>query len=192
MFDYTEAKQQQLIPYGTVVILQITVRPGGVGEDGLLKRSQDGLCEMLDLEFEVVEGEFVRRKFWENFVVEGTTDGHAKAGDITRSKLRAILESARGIKPDDISPEARAARTAKLADFDRMRFLAKIGIEKGKDKGNGYGAYPDRNILLTAVTPDRKDWRAVEQVARPPQASSATGHAAAAYPMPLGKPAWAS
>jgi hypothetical protein len=117
---------------------------------------------------------------------------HTKAIEITRNKLRAILESARGIKPNDVSPEARAALRAKDADFDGMRFIAKIGIEKGKDKGNGDGAYPDRNFLLTVVTPGRKDWHAVEQVARPPKASGATGHATAATPMPLGKPAWAS
>jgi hypothetical protein len=193
VFDYSEAQPQReidLIPHGTVTILQLTVRPGGAGEDGMLKRSQDGLCEMFDLEFEVVGGEFVRRKFWERFVVVGTTDGQKKASDITRTKLRAILQSARGIKRDDVSPEARAALRAKDADFNGMRFIAKIGIEKGKDKENGSGNYPDRNFLLIVVTPDHKGWHAVEQVARPPQAP--TGHATAATPMPLGKPAWAT
>jgi hypothetical protein len=195
MFDYSEAQSQReidLIPHGTIATLQLTVRSGGAGEDGMLKRSQDGLCEMLDLEFVVVEGEYVRRKFWERFVLVGTTDGHARAIEISRGKLRAILESARGIKPDDVSPEARAARTVKLADFDAMRFIGKIGIEKGKDKGNSAGNYPDRNILLTAVTPDRKDWHAVEQTAHPPQAANATGHATSAASIPMVKPAWAS
>jgi hypothetical protein len=101
---------------------------------------------MLDCEFTIVDGPFVKRKLWERFVLAGTTDGHAKAAEISRGKLRAILESARGIKPDDVSPQARAARTVKLAEFDGMRFIGKIGIEKGKDKGNGAGSYPDLEI----------------------------------------------
>src|SRR5262245_50655059 len=116
MFDFNEAPLQReidLIPHNTIATLQMTVRPGGAGEDGMLKRSQDGGCEMLDVELTVVDGQFARRKLWERFVLAGTTDGHAKAAEISRGKLRAILESARGIKPDDVSPQARAARTVK-------------------------------------------------------------------------------
>ena len=170
MFDYSEAHQQReidLIPRNTIATLQMTVRPGGAGEDGMLKRSQDGGCEMLEAEFTVVDGEFSRRKLWERLVLAGTTDGHAKAAEISRGKLRAILESARGVKPDDASEQARAARKANLADFNGMRFIARIGIEKGKPRANDDGEYPDRNVLLTVVTPDRKDWHAIEQVVQP-------------------------
>lgn len=194
MFDYNEAPQQReidLIPHNTTATLQLTIRPGGAGEDGLLRRSQDGLCEMLDCEFTIVDGPFVKRKLWERFVLAGTTDGHAKAVEISRGKLRAILELAHGIKPDDVSPQARAARTVKLAEFDGMRFIGKIGIEKGKDKGNGAGSYPDRNVLLAVITPGRKDWRAVEQEPRPPR-SPISGGAAAAAPAAINKPEWAS
>jgi hypothetical protein len=193
MYDYTEAQPQreiELIPAGQVATLQLTIRPSGAGEEGLLKRSQDGGCEMLDIEFIVVDGQFAKRKLWERFVLAGTSDGLAKAAEISRGKLRAILESARGIKPDDVSPQARDARTMKLADFDGMRFIGKIGIEKGKDKGNGAGNYPDRNVLLAAITPDRKDWHVVEQ-APPPKSSNAPSSAAPA-PAAISKPAWAS
>jgi hypothetical protein len=194
MYDYTDAQPQreiELIPAGTVATLQLTIRPGNAGEDCLLRRSQDGLCEMLDCEFIVVDGQFAKRKLWERWVLVGTTDGHAKAVEIGKSKLRAILESARGLKPDDMSPQARAARTVKLADFDGMRFIGKIGIEKGKDKGNGTGSYNDRNILLTVITPDRKDWHSVEQVPQPPR-SPAGASATATPPAAIAKPAWAS
>jgi hypothetical protein len=193
MFDYSKAPQQReidLIPHNTTATLQITIRPGGAGEDGLLRRSQDGLCEMLDCEFTIVDGPFAKRKLWERFVLAGTTDGHAKATEISRGKLRALLESARGIRPDDVSPQARAARTVKLAEFDGMRFIGKIGIEKAKDKGNGAGTYPDRNTLVAAITPDRKDWHAVEQ-ATPPTKSSNTANNAAPAPAAISKPAWA-
>jgi hypothetical protein len=169
----------------------MTVRPGGAGEDGMLKRSQDGGCEMLDCEFIVVDGKFVRRSLWERLVLAGTTDGHATAAEISRSKLRAILESARGVKPDDASEQARAARKANLADFNGMRFIAKIGIEKGKPRANGGGEYRDRNVLLTVVTPDRKDWHAIEQVVQP-ERSLADASAAPMVRAEIAKPAWAS
>jgi hypothetical protein len=194
MFDYSDAQKQReidLIPHNTIATLQMTVRPGGAGEDGMLKRSQDGGCEMLDCEFIVVDGKFVRRSLWERLVLAGTTDGHATAAEISRSKLRAILESARGVKPDDASEQARAARKANLADFNGMRFIAKIGIEKGKPRANGGGEYPDRNVLLTVVTPDRKDWHAIEQVVQP-ERSLADASAAPMVRAEIAKPAWAS
>jgi hypothetical protein len=182
----------ELIPANIIVTLHLTIRAGNAGEDGLLRRSHDGLCEMLDCEFIVVDGQFAKRKLWERFVLAGTADGHAKAVEISRGKLRAILESARGIKPDDVSPQARAARTVPLKAFDGMRFIGKIGIEKGKEKNNGDGNYPDRNILLAVITPDRKDWHAVEQV--PHSAPPSTSPASSTPPAqpPISKPAWAS
>ena len=101
----------------------------------MLKRSARGDCEMLDLEFVVVDGPYTRRKFWEYLILAGTTDGHGKAADMSRGTLRAIIECARGIKPDDVSPQARQARTVELQGHSTgMTFVAKIGIEKGKAK----------------------------------------------------------
>ena len=111
MYDYSDAPTQRgfdLIPHGTIVELQMTIQPGEAGQEGLLKRSADGLCEMLVVECTVVSGEYARRKLFERFVVEGTSDGHAKAAKISRSRLRAILESTKNIRPDDTSPQARA------------------------------------------------------------------------------------
>jgi hypothetical protein len=188
-FDFNDAPEQRefdLVPKGTVASIRITVRAGSAGEGGWLKRSKDGGCEMLDLEFVLIDTEFARRKFWANLVVSGTTDGHAKAAEISRSRLRAILESARGIKPDDSSAEARAKRKATYQDFDGLTFIGKIGVEKGESRGNGEN-YPDRNCLDAVITPDKKDWHQVEQAPRPQAPSS--GEAAV---LPIKKPAWAS
>ena len=73
--------------------------------------------------------------------------------------LRSILELARGIRPDDLSEQARAHRTAGLKDFDGLTFMARIGIEKGKPKKDGSGEnFPDKNIIASVITPDRKGW----------------------------------
>jgi hypothetical protein len=189
-FDYSQANLD-LIPHGTIATVQLTIRPGNAGEGGLLKRSANGLCEMLDCELVVADGPHVKRKFWENMILAGTSDGHAKAAVVSRMRLRTILESARGIRPDDMSPEARAKRTVELKDFDGMCFIAKIGIEKGRPKNDGSGDYADKNILAAVVTPDKKEWHQVVQMSDPPFDG---GNAAAAAPVPaaITKPGWAS
>lgn len=190
-YDYSTAPEQRsnLIPEGTVATLQSTIRPGGAGEGGLLTRSKDNACEMLDLEFVVVNGPQVKRKLWERMVINGVTDGHAKAAEISRGRLRAIIESARGIKPSDMGAEARKARTVELGDLDGLRFRAKIGVEKGRPKNDGSGEnYPDRNTIAMVITPDRKDWHAVEQTPRP--TGPIAGDTGAV--VPIIKPAWAS
>jgi len=195
-FDYSEApppREFELIPSPTIAAVMMQLRPGGVGEDGMLKRSKDGGCEMLDAVFTVGDGPFARRKFFGNMVFAGTTDGHAKAAEITRSTLRSILESARGIMPDDMSPQARAARTASLKDFNGIVFVAKIGIEKGGPRNDGKGdKYDDKNILAAVITPDKKEWHSVEQ---PPPFNGGSGGAQAApanTAPPVERPGWAS
>ena len=94
-------------------------------------------------------------------VLSGTTDGHAQAAEITRTKLRAILESARGIKPADVSEAAVKARRAEFDEFDGIRFIAKIAVEPAR------GDYKAKNILGDVITPDRKEWHPVEQLDLP-------------------------
>jgi hypothetical protein len=141
-YDYTDApppRDIELIPHGTIATVVMHIRAGGAGKDGMLKRSKDGACEMLDCEFVVADGPHKGRKFWEYMILEGTTDGHAKSVDINRGTLKAILDSALGLKPDDVSPQARAARTVSLKQFEEATFIAKIGIEKGRAKNDGSG-----------------------------------------------------
>jgi hypothetical protein len=183
-FDFNEAAEQRdldVIPNGTIAVVQLNIRDGGAGEDGLLKRSANGQAEGLDCEFIVVEGPHAKRKFFGFMVLSGTTDGHATAGDITRSRLRAILESARGIKPADVSETAKKARVAEYADFDGIRFMAKIGVEPAK------GEYRAKNILAVVVTPDQKDWHPIEQIEPLRHATAKTEPASNV----IVKPAWA-
>jgi hypothetical protein len=184
-FDYNTADGQRdldVIPNGTIAVVQLNIRAGDAGEDGLLKRSKNGEAEMLDCEFIVVEGLHAKRKFFSNMVLSGTTDGHAQAADITRSRLRAILESARGIKPADVSEAAKKARVAEYRDFDGIRFLAKIGIEPAK------GEYKAKNTITSVITPDQKEWRPIEQIERPSHTTSAAMTPASKT---IVKPTWA-
>lgn len=192
--DFNQAEKhkppQNLIPKNTIVPVHMTIRPGGAGPGGWLKRNKDGTCMMLDCEFTVTDGDYARRKFWTMLVVEGETEGQQKASDITRSMIRAMLESARGVKPDDESETAVTARRIDgFADLDNLRFLAVVGVRKQE-------GYDDKNSLAAIVTPDRKDWRKLEQVAK--QASlpvtKSAGQAGTQAPVAANtkKPSWAA
>jgi hypothetical protein len=160
MFDFNTA-ERELIPVDTVAVIQLDVKPGGVGDGGWLKASKDGTSRGLYCEFTVVDGKHAKRKFWSRFTLEGESDGHKEAGDISRRALRTILESARGIKPNDQTDDAKKARQVKdWGDFDGIRFIGRIGVEAAKD------GYPAKNILHEVITPDRKNWHSVEQVKR--------------------------
>src|SRR5262245_47191249 len=122
-FDYSDAQAprdfSEPIPTGKIVSVSLHIRAGGAGEGGLLKRSKDGACEMLDLEFTVIDGDYKNRKLWEYYVVEGgTTSGHKQAIDISRGVLKAIIDAVKGLEPSDTSDAARAARTVDYAWFE--------------------------------------------------------------------------
>jgi hypothetical protein len=170
--DFNDAGDQRsfdVIPANTVCTLHLTIRPGGTGDGGWLKRSADGASQGLDCEFTVVDGTYAKRKIWQLFTLAGTKQGHGEAGEISRKTLRAILEAARGIRPDDKSEAAQAARTvAAWADFDGLRFLARIGVSPPHDN------YPAKNTLMEVLTPDRQAWKKIEQVAKPAATSADT------------------
>lgn len=159
-FDFNYAEPQRamgdLIPDGTICLLVAHVRPGQAGPGGWLKASQTG-AEMLDMEFTVDGGDHDRRKLWENWVTGGTTDGHQKAAGITRSRIRALLESVHGVDPTDDSETAQTKRRIDgWGALDGLKFCAKIGIEPGglKDKTAGPQSerYADKNKIKAILT----------------------------------------
>jgi len=194
-YDYTDAPppQFELIP-DTIATMNLHIKAGNVGEDGLLTRSQDGRCEMLVTEITLLDGLYKGRKFWERWILAGTTDGHAKSKEINLGTLKAILDSALGLYPDDKSPQAHAARTVSLKQFEGMTFIGKTGIEKGKPKNDGSSEnWPDKNILAAVITPDKKDWHPVEQP--PPFNGGGGATSSSATPPsapPVQRPGWAS
>src|SRR6516162_10351140 len=199
-FDYSRTDDpkdfSQPIPDGTLATVQMRIRPGGVGEGNLLKRTASGEAEMLDCEFVVVDGEFVKKKFWDTFILEGTTDGQKQMADTNRGRLKKILESARGIKKDMPVEQVRALYQASLKDFDGLVFIARIGMRKGEPKKDGSGNWPDKNFLAAAISPDHRDWHPVTQA--PPfngggaaAASTPPADSASVGAAPITPPVWA-
>src|SRR5262249_34996329 len=153
------------------------INPGGIGPGGYeSKAKKDGASDGVDLEFTVIEPkEHAKRKFFQRQTLRGKTEGHAEAGRITRDLVRAIIESARGILPSDTSEAARAARSVTgWHEIDGMRFRARLGVRPPED---GYAA---KNIIKEVILPDNKDWKKIEQVAKPPRSGNAAPAATSA------------
>jgi hypothetical protein len=212
-FDMNDAEPQKtgdLIPDGTFAKVTMTIRPGGVdGESeidrGLLKRSgapgSDVL--MLDCEFTVAEGTHARRKFWQTLSTSGgklDESGVSIGAKITKSTLRAMIDSALGLDPEDMSEATKAKRILRgFADLSGITFVAKIKVEASNN-----AAYSDKNKLDHVVVPTAPEWRQImngESVpARPstrrqPAATAATSAPAWGTPQSTparpATPAWA-
>jgi hypothetical protein len=187
-----EQRSGDLIPNSTVVPVHMTVRAGNAGEGGWMRRSKDGGSLALDCEFTVIEGPHAKRKFWMLYTLDGTTDGHAKAAQISGGAIRAILEAVNGVNPSDQSPEAKAKRKIEsYGDLDGLRFLVKVGIEKGGKNPQG-GEYPDKNKIMEVITPDKQGWVKLDQVPREQRRQSAVlSYNTSAATNGSAKPSWA-
>ena len=182
-FDYSQVPDPrdfpELIPHNTIATMQMRIRPGNVGEDGICKRTKAGDAEYLDSEFVLVDGPYAKRKVFDNFLLAGTTAGQQEMVQTNRGRLKNILESAHGIKSGDASERARKAYSASLKDFDNLIFIGRIGVRKGGPKNDGSDeSWADKNVLLGAVGPEHKEWHPVE----PPPPFNGGGAGAAATP----------
>ena len=189
-----------LIPKGTVVPVRMTLKPGGYDDPsqgwggGYATESFETGSVYLAAEFVVTAGDHAKRKMWSNIGL------HSKKGptwgQMGRSFIRAALNSARNVHPQDNSPQAAAARRIQgFHELDGLEFLARVDIEKD-------GKGQDRNVVKIAVEPDHPDYAKLMGV--PPKAPG-SGHsgapaqaAAPAYQAPApqrapvtGKPSWA-
>ncbi len=195
MFDMNDAEPQktgELIPDGTFAKVTMLIRPGGIdGESeidhGLLKAPKDPTSDvrMLDCEFTVVEGPHAKRKFWQMFTVQGgkvDENGVSIAWKISKSTFRAMIDSALGLDPQDMSEAAKQKRILRgLFDLSGITFIAKIKIEPSEDT-----RYGDQNRLDRVVLPTEKEWKLVmdgkDVPARPSRSRGAGSKAATSQP----------
>ena len=67
-----------------------------------------------------------------------------------KARIRAILESAKGINPKDMSETAVTARQINsFTEINNLDIVIKIGIEHDKN-----GMYQDKNRVVSIITPD--------------------------------------
>ncbi len=170
MFDLNDVEpinSGELLPDGSFVKVTMAIRPGGVNgyteiDKGLLKASNAPGSDVLslDCEFTVVEGRYAKRKFWQLFTVAGgklDDKGTSIGWNISKRIFRAMIDSALGLDPEDMSEAAKAKRQLRgLADLNGIGFVAKVAVEPNSDP-----RYPDQNRLDHPVLPNEKEWRAV-------------------------------
>ena len=211
--DFNDAEAQQtgynLIPKGALVPVRMSLKPGGHYDtsqcwtDGYPTQSSKTGAVYLAAEFVITGGEFAKRKIWSNiglYSPKGST-----WMQMGRTFVRAALNSARNVLPQDNSPQAAAARRIQgFVELDGLEFVVRVDIEKD-DRGD------DRNVVKTAVEPDHPDYARTMGVpskvapsnnapansaAQAPAAQSAAPAHQAPAPAPQrapvsGKPAWA-
>jgi hypothetical protein len=154
MIDFNDAEPQMdfsLIPANTIAKARLTLRAGNDFSDSLLTRSKDGDSTYLSCEFTILEGPYAKRKVFDKIGISGS-DQWVNMG---KARIRAILESAKNINPKDMSETAMAAR--KINSFEELNGLevaVKIGVES--DLG---GVYPDKNRVMSIITPDHKFYK---------------------------------
>ena len=162
--DFNDADSQtsyDLMPKGTIVPVRMTLKPGGYDDPsqgwtgGYATRNETSGSVYLNAEFIITEGPFAKRKVWS--LIGLLSLKGPEWGNMGRSFVRGVLNSARGLSDKDNSPQAQTARRIQgFADLDGIEFLAKIDV--GKD-ANG----DPKNEIKFAITPNQKDWDAYVQ-----------------------------
>ncbi len=168
MYDLNDTepmRASEIIPDGSFAKVSMTIRPGGVDgpfetDRGLLKPSTTPGSDVLslDCEFAVTEGQHARRKFWHSFTVSGgklDEKGASVGWNISKRIFRAMIDSALGLDPNDMSDAAKIKRQLRgLADLGGIAFVAKITVETSD-------RYGDKNRLDRPVLPNEKEWALV-------------------------------
>ena len=176
VYDLNEADDGfELVPPG-IYRVKARLKPGGFGDERLLRLAKSMRTYGLELELTVVSGEHRGRKVFDLITIEADlsdspelppvdakqADKYQTSVDIGHAKLRRMLESANGIAHSDKSERAQQIRRAKtLRVFDGLEYWAEIDIKAGS---NGYR---DRNIITRVLTAEMHDWPG-EQPEQPP------------------------
>ena len=150
--NFNDAEDQmsyELIPHKTIAKVRLLLKKGNhvtkEWPDGYATRSKSGAGIYLACEFVVVSGVYENRKIWSNIGLH--SDKSPIYGEMGRSMIKAILNSACGLHSKDKSPEAERQRQIRsFADLDNLQVVAEITINTSGDQ--------PRNEIKTIITPD--------------------------------------
>ena len=187
------------IPAGTICVLVMKIKPGNCGIDGLCKRSSKGDSEGLDVEYVVQGDKYDKRKIYAFHLLDGVTSGHAKAGEITRSLLRAIYEvgqrhrSERQLARRNLAPGQRFAGRLQRCDV--------LGRARDRARWPEAGRccfWPDKNVISKVLRPGDAGYRKLDQPppapierSAPPITPNQANGSPAVAPTAIAKPTWA-
>ena len=150
--NFNDAEDQipyELVPHKTIAKVMLLLKKGNhitkEFPDGYASLSKSGTSVYLACEFVILGGEYENRKIWSNIGLH--SDNSEKYGEIGRSMIKAILNSAYSLHSKDKSPEAEKQRHIKsFSDLDNLICVAEITIKTSGDQ--------PRNEIKTILTPD--------------------------------------
>ncbi len=187
--DFNNSENQSsfdLIPNNTLAKVRMSIKPGGYDDPnqgwvgGYATKNDATGSIYLSCEFIILEGEYAKRKVW------GILGLHSNKGpewgNMGRSFIKAILNSARGFSESDNSPAAQSARKINgIGDLDGIEFVAKITTKKDQNEEL-------KNEIRFAITPDNKDYKSLMGINAP---AVKTQNSPAAEASAKNRPAWA-
>jgi hypothetical protein len=187
--DFNNSENQSsfdLIPNNTLAKVRMSIKPGGYDDQnqgwvgGYATRNENTGSIYLSCEFVILEGEYAKRKVWG--IIGLYSNKGPEWGNMGRSFIKAILNSARGFSESDNSPAAQSARKINgIGDLDGIEFVAKITTKKDQNEEL-------RNEIRFAITPDNKDYKSLMGIIAP---AVKTQNPPAAAPAANNRPAWA-
>jgi hypothetical protein len=157
-------------PPGTYWV-KARVKRGGAGEDGLLRLAKNLYLLMLELELTIIDDDEWRGQKIIDYVscdiqqydpsdidtppiFENQKANLQTAVRIGRSKLKAILNSAFGLMPNDDSDETREKRTLEsYAAFDGLCFMIQAEVRPAE------GKFRERNVVDFIIEPGDPAYR---------------------------------
>lgn len=160
-FDLNKAEvgnKFEIMPNGEIVLVRTFIKPGGYNDparnftDGLVTHNPATGTMYLSMEYTVVAGKYKGRKVW------GQIGLHSPKGptwaEMGCSFIRGMIDSSKGLAPDDMSPNAQEARRISgFKDLDNLVFVAKIEVETGI-KG-------DRNTIKYPITKEHPNYASI-------------------------------
>ena len=187
--DFNNSENQSnfdLIPNNTLAKVRMSIKPGGYDDQsqgwvgGYATRNENTGSIYLSCEFVILEGEYARRKVWG--IIGLHSNKGPEWGNMGRSFIKAILNSARGFSESDNSPAAQSARKINgIGDLDGIEFVAKITTKKDQNEEL-------RNEIRFAITPDNKEYKSLIGIIA---SAVKTQNPPAAASTPNNRPTWA-
>ena len=187
--DFNNSENQSsfdLIPNNTLAKVRMSIKPGGYDDPnqgwvgGYATKNDATGSVYLSCEFVILEGLYAKRKVWG--IIGLHSNKGPEWGNMGRSFIKAILNSARGFSESDNSPAAQSARKINgIGDLDGIEFVAKITTKKDQNEEL-------RNEIRFAITPDNKDYKVVMGIIAPAVKTQTPPTAA---PAANNRPAWA-
>ncbi|MGE4471053.1 MAG: hypothetical protein AB7D47_13045 [Desulfovibrio sp.] len=159
----SQREPRSAIPPHSIVRCRATLRrpeQQKVGSLPELTRAKSGM-EYLGFEFEVVAGSYAGAKFLENMSITGASnDRQEVAVRINYSKIRAMVEAARGIPHEDQSPQARKGRMlTSWSEIDGIEVPIMVGCKISDPDKNGRQWV--NNTINLVITPDHEAYREI-------------------------------